>query len=58
MGGQAGYGGGFVEHHLLPVLYPEGLSRPLQVALGLAVLALNAAIYGAVLLRARRAASG
>lgn len=44
--GGAGYGGGFVEHYLLGVLYPAGLTRNDQVVLGLAVLVLNASIYG------------
>jgi hypothetical protein len=43
--GEAGYGGGFVEHYVLPVLYPGALTRNLQVALGIAVLAVNAVVY-------------
>lgn len=46
LGGEAGYPGGFVEHYLLPVLYPQGITREVQVALGIAVLALNLAVYG------------
>jgi hypothetical protein len=53
-GGQAGYGGGFVEHYLLPALYPEGLTHHAQIVLGLGVLAFNAGIYAAVVRRARR----
>ena len=45
LGGQAGYAGGFIEHYLLPVLYPQNLTRPVQVALGTLVLILNAATY-------------
>lgn len=48
--GEAGYAGGFVEHYLLPVLYPGGLSREIQMALGGLVIAVNAAVYGALLL--------
>ncbi len=44
--GQAGYEGGFVEHYLLPVLYPADLTRGVQIALGIAVLAINGAVYG------------
>lgn len=43
--GQAGYGGGFVAHYLMPLIYPAGLTRELEITLGLFVLALNAAIY-------------
>lgn len=46
MGGEAGYPGGFIEHYLMPVLYPGGLSRSHQVTLGFLVLALNLGIYG------------
>ena len=44
-GGQAGYGGGFVEHYLLPILYPSGLTRPVQIVLGGLVLAINLGVY-------------
>lgn len=54
LGGEAGYEGGFVEHYLLPVLYPSGLTREVQVALGIAVLAVNVAVYATVVRRARR----
>lgn len=52
-GGEAGYSGGFVEHYLLPVLYPSGLTRGVQLVLGSIVLVLNLAVYGAVLARRR-----
>ncbi len=42
--GQAGYQGDFVARYLLPVLYPEGLTREAQVALGTAALLLNLGI--------------
>jgi hypothetical protein len=45
LAGEQGYPGGFVEHYLMAALYPEGLTRDLQIALGLAVLAVNAALY-------------
>jgi hypothetical protein len=53
LGGQAGYAGGFVEHYVLPVLYPEGLTPMIQVILGAVVVVLNFAIYGAMLRRHR-----
>jgi hypothetical protein len=43
--GEAGYSGGFVEHYLLGLIYPEGLTRPVQIALGLGVVLLNAVLY-------------
>lgn len=51
--GEAGYTGGFIAHYVTRVLYPDGLTRGVQVVLGLLVLALNAAIYGTMLARAR-----
>lgn len=46
LAGEQGYTGGFVEHYVVAALYPDGLTRNVQVALGLLVLAVNAAIYG------------
>lgn len=47
--GLAGYEGGFVEHYLLPVLYPESLTRSVQIVLGLLVLLINVGLYGSML---------
>jgi hypothetical protein len=49
--GDAGYQGGFIEHYLLPVLYPAGLTRDVQLTLGSLVIAVNIVIYGIVLRR-------
>ena len=46
MGGEAGYSGGFVEHYLLPILYPTGLTRGLQLFLGALVIVVNCGVYG------------
>jgi len=48
LGGQAGYSGGFVEHYLIPILYPPGLTREQQVWLGILVGGLNLGVYGLV----------
>jgi hypothetical protein len=53
--GEAGYPGGFIEHYLLPVLYPSGLTRGVQVALGLGVVLINVGIYSWILVRRRAA---
>lgn len=45
LGGEAGYTGGFIDHYIIALIYPEGLTRAMQLALGSAVVALNAAIY-------------
>jgi hypothetical protein len=49
--GQAGYEGGFIEHYLLPVLYPMGLTRGVQLVFGFLVIAVNVVVYGLVLWR-------
>jgi hypothetical protein len=41
-----GYRAGFIEHYILPVLYPAALTRQLQIGLGLFVIAVNLGIYG------------
>jgi hypothetical protein len=60
--GQAGYSGGLVEHYLLAWLYPDGLTPQVQIALGIAVLVLNALLYAWIIRGARargsRAAHG
>lgn len=53
--GESGYEGGFIDHYLLPVLYPAGLTRQVQLVLGTAVIVVNIAIY-ALLLRRRAGA--
>ena len=51
--GLAGYEGGFMEHYLLPIIYPENITRGAQVALGLTALGINLAAYAAMLYRRR-----
>lgn len=53
-GGEAGYSGSFIEHYVTPVLYPDGLTRGMQVVLGLTVLAVNGWIYWRLLRRRPR----
>jgi hypothetical protein len=54
LGGAQTYSESFVEHYLLPVLYPAALTREIQLVLGALVLAINAAVYAAVVRRLRR----
>jgi uncharacterized protein DUF2784 len=44
-GGERGYSGGFIEHYLASLIYPDGLTRELQWLLAALVIAINAAIY-------------
>jgi hypothetical protein len=50
-GNLGGYEGGFVEHYILPVLYPQALTRNIQLVLGLIVVLLNVFVYWRVLRR-------
>ncbi len=47
-GGGAAYDTTFVERYLVPLVYPSALTRGLQVGLGLLVVGVNVAVYGAV----------
>jgi len=43
--GGAGYSGSFIEHYLVPIIYPEGLTRAAQWILAALVVAINGAVY-------------
>jgi hypothetical protein len=49
--GGAGYTGGFIDHYLISIIYPEGLTQGIQIVLGVIVLAINLCVYGVVLFR-------
>jgi hypothetical protein len=51
LAGSAGYAGGFVDHYLVALIYPAGLTRDMQALLAAAVLALNIALYVRVVRR-------
>lgn len=53
LAGEAGYSGGFVEHYVLPVLYPPGLTRETQWVLAALLLLLSIAAYGGLLVQLR-----
>ena len=54
LAGGRGYDGGFIDHYLLPIIYPEELTREIQIGLGLLVVAINAAVYLLLVRRALR----
>jgi hypothetical protein len=49
--GQSGYAESFVEHYLLPIIYPAGLTREIQFVLAGVVIIVNLAIYGWLYIR-------
>jgi hypothetical protein len=53
LAGADGYPGGFLDHYLLALIYPAGLTRGMQWTLAGAVLVLNAVLYSRILRRRR-----
>jgi hypothetical protein len=51
--GQAGYEGGFIDHYVLPIIYPAGLTPHVQTILGAIVIAVNVVFYAIALRRNR-----
>ena len=49
--GEDGYSGGFIEHYLVNVIYPSGLTRDIQYILAGIVLVANLSIYSSLLVR-------
>jgi len=58
-GGEPGYEHSFIEQYLLPLVYPDAVQgsagRGLQVALGIAVVVINAVAYAVAWRRSRSA---
>lgn len=51
LGHQSGYSGGFIEHYLLAIIYPSGLTRDVQIIFGSLVLGLNLCLYAWIIVR-------
>ena len=45
LAGRSGYQGGFIEHYLIPIIYPDGLTRGMQYALAVLVIVVNVVVY-------------
>ena len=54
--GEAGYTGGFIEHYLLTLIYPAGLTPQIQYVLAAVVVGVNGLAYAWVWRRRRRRA--
>jgi len=52
--GESGYSESFVEHYLLPVIYPAGLTRSIQFWIAGCVIIVNVVIYAWLLYRGKR----
>jgi len=53
LAGQTPYTGNFIDHYLTRIIYPEGLTRGMQFALGAAVFVLNGVLYWRLITRRR-----
>ena len=49
LGGESGYSGDFVEQYIIPLVYPGGLTREIQIMLGISVIIINLAVYFVVI---------
>ena len=45
LAGRAGYDNGFLEHYLFALIYPTGLTRGMQMVIGIVVVIVNVAVY-------------
>ena len=54
LAGEAGYESGFIDHYLLPLIYPGEMTRGLQLGLAAGVLVINGLLYAWVLRTRRR----
>ena len=52
--GQQGYGGGFIEHYLVSLIYPAGITREVQIALAALLIVGNIVVYTLWVRRGRR----
>lgn len=54
LAGETGYSGGFVQHYLLPLIYPAGLTHELQTLFAFCVIAVNLMVYTMIYVKHRR----
>lgn len=43
--GTTGYATGFIEHYIIPLIYPSGLTRGIQISMGVVVIIINVIVY-------------
>jgi len=53
LSGEAGYGGGFIQHYVGRAVYPRGMPRQMELVAGYSVLTGNILVYAALLLLIR-----
>jgi hypothetical protein len=45
LAGERGFTGGFIDHYLIPLIYPPGLTPETQIGIGVAVVTINLVAY-------------
>jgi hypothetical protein len=55
--GEAAFAGGFIDRYIMPIIYPAGLTRGMQLTLGTVVIFVNLVVYGLLVLRRKRLSS-
>ena len=55
--GEEAFAGGFIDQYIMPIVYPAGLTRGMQLTLGAAVIAVNLVVYGWLVFRRKRRSS-
>ena len=55
--GEAAFAGGFIDRYIMPIIYPAGLTRGMQLTLGTVVIVVNLVVYGLLVLRRKRLSS-
>ena len=55
--GEAAFAGGFIDRYIMPIIYPAGLTRGMQLTLGTVVIVVNLVVYGSLFLRRKRLSS-
>lgn len=53
--GEGGYDSGFIEHYIVAIIYPQGLTRQIQFLLAALLIAINLTLYLLILRRKRDA---
>ena len=54
LAGEEGYSESFIEHYLIPIIYPSGLNWEIQMLLGSIVLIVNLSLYTLILIKRRK----
>lgn len=54
--GYGAYSSGFIDHYIIPIIYPEGLTREIQIILGIALVVFNGLVYWLLFLKWKKQA--